>query len=566
MRDKRHWFYRLLSLAVLASLLLAAGTVWADDTVCVVQSGDTLFRIALRYNTTVTAIMQANGLTNPNVIYVGQRLSIATTATPAPTPVVSTGQTTYTVQTGDTLFRIALRYNVTVAAVALANGIVNPSQIYPGQVLVIDGVSAQPTPQPTPSPEQPPAQGVYYTVKAGDTLFRIAVQHGTSAAAIVAANNLVNPNVILVGQRLWIPGATGTTPSAPATPQPAATPVASTGFGYGIQVHLPGQDKGRVLGSVNDLGFGWIKQQVEWKVYEPTRGQISWSELDAMVDAAQAHNVKLLFSVVKAPAWARTTSTEDGPPANYQDYWTFVSALANRYKNRVAAYEVWNEQNLRREWNGDTLSAERYIQLLAGAYNAIKAADPQAMVVSGGLAPTGWNDGVTAIDDRVYLEAMYAKGLKNYSDAIGAHPNGWANGPTAICCRQEASVPSHNDHPSFFFRHTLEDYWNIMARYGDTGTRIWATEFGWGTLDGLGGSAQSGYEFVSYNTEAEQATYLTQAFTQARSYNFVGVMFVWNLNFCPVAGGGAEQCYWGIVRPDWAQRPAYGALKAMAKP
>jgi hypothetical protein len=105
-----------------------------------------------------------------------------------------------------------------------------------------------------------------------------------------------------------------------------------------------------------------------------------------------------------------------------------------------------------------------------------------------------------------------------------------------------------------------------MVRYGDGGTKIWATEFGWGTLEGLGGSPEPGYEFVSYNTAAEQASYLTQAFTLARSMNYAGVMFVWNLNFCPVAGAGAEQCYWGIVLPDWSQRPAYGALRSMPKP
>ena len=322
----------------------------------------------------------------------------------------------------------------------------------------------------------------------------------------------------------------------------------------------------RVLSAVNDLGLGWVKQQIEWKVYESSRGQFNWSELDVMVDRAAAHNVRLLFSVVKAPRWARNTGEEDGPPADYQDYWNFVGALSSRYRGRVAAYEIWNEQNLRREWNGDALSASRYMQLLAGAYNAIKAADPAAIVVSGALAPTGWNDGVTAIDDRVYLDAMYAAGLKSYSDAIGAHPNGWANAPSASCCRQESTVPSHNDHPSFFFKHTLEDYWNIMVRYGDSGTRIWATEFGWGSVEGLGTSAQTDYEFVTYNSEAEQASYLVEAFSQARAYNFVGVIFVWNLNFCPVAGAGAEQCYWGIVRPNWSARPAYGALKAMAKP
>jgi len=91
---------------------------------------------------------------------------------------------------------------------------------------------------------------------------------------------------------------------------------------------------------------------------------------------------------------------------SFHDYWTFVGALAARYAGRVDAYEIWNEQTLRREWNGQPLSASRYVELLAGAYNAVKAADPGAVVVSGAPAPTGWNDGVTAIDDRIYLDAM----------------------------------------------------------------------------------------------------------------------------------------------------------------
>jgi LysM repeat protein len=558
--------------AVLAVLTLVTVVVPVSaDEIYVVQSGDTLAAIARRFNTTIDALMQANGITNPNWIYAGQRLIIPTGGGGV-TPQPGGGDQVYTVRTGDTLFGIAQRFGVPVMDIALANGIVNPSRIYVGQQLVIPGtggappITPQPSPQPSPTPQ--PGQGFHYTVQPGDTLARIASRHGTTVAILVAANNLANPNIILVGQQLWIPGAGEAPPPSgqptPAPPPPVQPPSAS--FGYGMQVHLLGQDMDAVLNAVNDLGFGWVKQQIEWKVFEPVRGQIQWRDLDAVVDAADAHNVRLLFSIVKAPLWARNTAQEDGPPANYQDYWNFVSAVAGRYAGRVDAYEVWNEQNLRREWNGDTLSAARYLQLLAGAYNAIKAADPAAIVVSGALAPTGWNDGVTAIDDRVYFDAMYAGGLASYSDAVGAHPNGWANSPSSRCCRQEPDVPSHNDHPSFFFRNTMEDYRAIMMRYGDSGTKLWSTEFGWGTMEGLGGNPQPGYEFVSYNTAAEQASYLTQAFTLARSMNYVGVMFVWNLNFCPVTGPAAEQCYWGILLPDWSQRPAYGALRSMPKP
>ncbi len=559
---------RISRLAVSVSVLLVflvlflwVAPATADEFVHVVQAGDTLYSIARRYTTTVAEIMQANGLAN-YTIHVGQSLVIPAGVEPTPAPPPAGDGIYYTVMGGDTLFRISQRFGVSSALVARANGIVNPALIFPGQQLFIPTVQ-EPLPSPSPPPTPEPGEGFYYSVQVGDTLFRIAARFGTTVSLIISSNDLANPNLIAVGQQLWIPGQAGPAP-APPSPSPPPSPVA--GFGYGIQVHLPGQDMNQVLGAVNDLGLSWVKQQIEWKVFEPVPGQIQWSELDTMVNAADAHGLRLLFSVVKAPAWSRSTSEEDGPPLSFHDYWTFVGALAARYAGRVEAYEIWNEQNLRREWNGQPLSASRYVELLAGAYNAVKVADPGAVVVSGAPAPTGWNDGVTAIDDRVYLDAMYAAGLKSYSDAIGAHPNGWANHASIYCCRQEPDVPSHNDHPSFFFRHTIEDYWNIMVRWGDQGARLWATEFGWGSLDGLAGGAQPGYEFVAYNSEADQADYLTQAFSLARSGSYVGVMFVWNLNFCPVAGAGAEQCYWGIVRPDWSGRAAYGALKNMPKP
>jgi len=101
----------------------------------VVQRGENLFRIALRYGTSVEAIASANGIANPALIYVGQRLTISTQGAQPPAP--SSGATTYVVQRGDNLFRIALRYNMSYLYLAQYNGIANPSNIYAGQVLRI---------------------------------------------------------------------------------------------------------------------------------------------------------------------------------------------------------------------------------------------------------------------------------------------------------------------------------------------------------------------------------------------------------------------------------------------
>jgi len=112
----------------------------AGEVTHVVQPGENLFRIALRYNTTVEAIAQENGIANARQIYVGQELTIPAGSAPAqpsqpaqPSP----GGTTYVVQPGDNLFRIALRYNMSHLRLAEYNGIANPSNIYVGQVIRI---------------------------------------------------------------------------------------------------------------------------------------------------------------------------------------------------------------------------------------------------------------------------------------------------------------------------------------------------------------------------------------------------------------------------------------------
>lgn len=156
----------------------------------VVQPGDTLFTIAQRFGTTVEALKAANGLSS-DFIYVGQRLTIPTGggSPPPQTP------GTHVVQPGENLFRIALRYGVTVEALAAANNIVNPWFIYVGQRLTIPGGG--------PAPNPPP--GRTHIVRPGETLNSIALQYGTTPQAIALANKLANPNLIFVGQTLLIP-------------------------------------------------------------------------------------------------------------------------------------------------------------------------------------------------------------------------------------------------------------------------------------------------------------------------------------------------------------------------
>lgn len=189
----------ILSLVLVLSLTLAAPTFAQGPAVHIVQRGENLFRIALRHGVTVNALAAANNLSNPRLIYVGQRLVIPTGGSPGGPTVPSTSRV-HVVQRGENLFRIALRYGVTVNALAAANGIVNANRIYVGQRLIIPGRATAP-----PAPAPPPPSAQTHTVRRGDTLSAIALRYGVSVWALVQANGIRNPSLIYVGQVLRIP-------------------------------------------------------------------------------------------------------------------------------------------------------------------------------------------------------------------------------------------------------------------------------------------------------------------------------------------------------------------------
>ncbi len=333
----------------------------------------------------------------------------------------------------------------------------------------------------------------------------------------------------------------------------APRPSAPGFFDYGIQFD-PG-NLGESVSATADLGIRWAKWQVQWKDFEGGGpGQRNWP--DDVVNTFNGAGIQLLASIVKAPNWARPANTDfsvEGPPADPGTYASFVGEFAGRYCGRVQAIEVWNEQNLHYEWGNEPLDAARYVRLLAAAYRAIKAACPSMIVVSGAPTPTGANP-PAAIRDTTYLEQMYRAGLKNYADAIGAHPSGYGNPPDSRFQDWQAgnySRPSHVSDPSFFFRNTMEQYRNIMVKYGDGNKRIWPTEFGWAST----GSPYPGYEYALYNSEQQQGEYIVRAFEIMKGWGWVGVAFLWNLNY-----NHGEQSAFRIIG-----RPAYGMLKGVGK-
>jgi hypothetical protein len=376
---------------------------------------------------------------------------------------------------------------------------------------------------------------------------------------------------ILAAFALLMVGATaaqpvGASPAAQSAKKPAAkAPVkkaavaARVPFGYGVQVHAPDGDQ-TVIDHVKDMGFNWVKQQVEWFRYEPNKGEYHFEGLDNLANQASAAGVSVLFSVVKAPDWAREGQdlSVAGPPNNPGDYADFIGAMAAHFKGRVKAYEIWNEQNLHYEWGNQPIDPGRYMALLCAAFRSVKAQDPGATVLSGALTPTGVNSG-QAMDDVRYLGAMARAGLRGCANGVGAHPSGYNNPANVAAGWGNAAEPQFKGHRSFYYRGTMESYRKTTAM------PVWATEFGWASVENMGTGPAGGYEYAAQNSEGEQAQFLVDAFGLARSWGWAGPMFVWNLNFAPVAGNGDEKAAFGLVRSDWSPRPAYEALKNMRK-
>ena len=366
-------------------------------------------------------------------------------------------------------------------------------------------------------------------------------------------------------------------------PPPAASPstAASALWGYGVQAHMLDGGISQAILSTKQLGFNWIKQQVQWKIFEPQAGNVSFEKLDWIrAEADEQKGVSILLSVLAAPDWAREPGFDAnvvGPPRDNATFARFVGSLATRYCNSsVRAIEVWNEQNLHYEWGNKPISAAEYVQLLKEASAAIRAACPSMLVVSGAPTPAGTNrrpDGfVLAIDDLEYLKQMIQLGMLNYVDAVGAHPSGYNVPPHATVRDYCSIIPGtgmanfdagcnrNSPHRSFSFRSTMEEY-RAAVEAVNPNIPIWPTEFGWAVASPPG---HENYGYALDNTYQEQAAWTVQAYQWMKQQGWVAAPILWNLNFRVIAQG-TEREQWGIVNSDWSPLPVYNSLKAMTK-
>lgn len=337
-----------------------------------------------------------------------------------------------------------------------------------------------------------------------------------------------------------------------------------TSLTYGIQAFLwwDSGSAGLHMDWIQRMVFSHVKQTFAWEDIEPQRGVWSLERADDILDELERRNLKLVARLTDAPQWAYannapvTMSAEevvDTPPDNLEDWANFCRVIAERYRGRIAAYQIWNEPNLSREWGGQPPSAAGYVALLRACSDAIRSVDPDAILISAGLAPTGdYND--RAFPDDVYLQQMYDAGFQQYVDVVGVHAPGYS-APEV----DPADAPG--GHRFFSFRR-VEDMRRIMVANGDAARQMAVLETGW-TMDPR---EDSNMKWFAVPDEAAQARNLVAAYQYAAEHwrPWVGLMsMIYIAN--PAWTAANEEYWWSITTPDGYTRQAYADLANMAK-
>ncbi len=327
------------------------------------------------------------------------------------------------------------------------------------------------------------------------------------------------------------------TPTAFTSP-PTASPVPSTGGRDRLSLASEGINVANYdaanIAPLGELGFGWIQ------VFNPP-------------DFPIAH-YRVLYRVPLNDAVS-------GDPAAIARWADQLESLARERRGVIHAYAIGNEVNLSREWGGGQPDPDAYARLLAIAYARIKTADPDALVISAGIAPTAGNS-PGAMDDLEYARALFELGAADYLDAYGFHPYGFAYEP-----ERDPRDPATG---GLVFRRA-ELHRALMESYGAGDKQMWATEFGW-----LADPAEEGLACTLPGMDwqrvsrAQQAEYVLRAFRFARQHwHWMGPMFLWNYDFSrsPLHPDPCEQMkFYAMLDAAGNPRPLFTALREATQP
>jgi hypothetical protein len=350
---------------------------------------------------------------------------------------------------------------------------------------------------------------------------------------------------------------------------------------FGINVFLNQEveesKRERSLQMVADAGFQWIRQEFPWEDIEihgkgdfvdrrndvDGDGEVdavdAWAKYDNIVGLAEEHDLDVIVRLSNPPAWTRELTNTVGtyaPPDNLSDWGDFVQTVVSRYEGRIRYYQLWNEPNVYPEWGEQPVAPEGYTKLLCEGYRRAKEADPNAVIISGALAPTvDLNPGPGAargLNDLVFLQRMYDAGAADCFDVLSVNDYMLWSGPTD---RRMRPLNINFSRPAY-----IRD---VMVANGDADKSIWIGEMNSNAVPndpdiaGLGDYGQVTLE--------EQARYAPLAYQRLQEeWPWVGVANFWFFKRPDERERNQAMYYFRMVEPDFTPMPVYNAMKAYA--
>jgi hypothetical protein len=301
-----------------------------------------------------------------------------------------------------------------------------------------------------------------------------------------------------------------------------------------------------VIGALRESKPAWVRVFVGWQGIEPAQGTYNTAEIADYQHffAELPARTKVDVDVVGSPAWANGGSSDARTPPNPTLYAGFLNYLANAFHGRVAAWEIWNEEDNGGWWTG---SAAQYTGLLKAAYPAIHSAQPDATVILGGL--TG-NDGA-------YLSQLYADGARGSFDAVGVHTDTACNITSPYTFEYDNGTQRINQ---YFFLGFISIH-AAMTAAGDASVPIYMTEVGWSST---GAECQTGAwagQKLAGVTEQEQATYLQQAYHCLAQPQFSYVKAAMWFGLFNNGTSSAPLDNFGLLTAAYAPKPAFAAFE-----
>ena len=296
---------------------------------------------------------------------------------------------------------------------------------------------------------------------------------------------------------------------------------------------------------VREMGADHIVEFFPWAYVEGTRGQYDWASFDRIMQHADNQGIQVIARMGFVPAWAQdndeSATLNTLPPEAFPEFAQFVAAFAERYAGIADKIIIWNEPNLAFEWGYEEIDPSGYVQLLEAIYNPVHSANPNVEILLAGLAPTLERPpGTNALDDLLFLEAVYEAGGAAYFDGVALHTYGFT---------YEANARPSSDVLNFRRAELLRA---IMVRYGDVNKPVNITETGWNDHP----------SWALGVSPSQRAIQTIEALEIAAEWDWLDQMCLWMLRV-PTKINSHQDGY-TMITPSFQKKAIYYAIQSYA--